>query len=219
MWVECAVFSTHSRTSTTAPPSCPRLALTRHGRACPGHPRLYPYRQDVDARHKAGHDGGEVARALFSAHSRASGNPEPTSRARDILPLGPRFRGDERMGAVYALSSAHSRASGNPEPTSRARDILSLGPRFRGDERMWVECALSSAHSRASTTAPPSCPRLSLKRHGRACPGHPRLYPYRQDVDARHKAGHDGGEVARALFSAHSRASGNPVLSSQEHLS
>src|SRR5437660_7619487 len=27
----------------------------RHGRACPGHPRLYSH-QDVDARHKAGHD-------------------------------------------------------------------------------------------------------------------------------------------------------------------
>jgi hypothetical protein len=27
----------------------------RHGRACPGHPRL-KRRKDVDARHKAGHD-------------------------------------------------------------------------------------------------------------------------------------------------------------------
>jgi hypothetical protein len=30
---------------------------TRHGRACPGHPRLASAtKKDVDARHKAGHD-------------------------------------------------------------------------------------------------------------------------------------------------------------------
>jgi hypothetical protein len=32
------------------------LTRLRHGRACPGHPRL-ERRKDVDARHKAGHDG------------------------------------------------------------------------------------------------------------------------------------------------------------------
>jgi hypothetical protein len=32
-------------------------STTRHGRACPGHPRLILLNaQDVDARHKAGHD-------------------------------------------------------------------------------------------------------------------------------------------------------------------
>src|SRR5215475_11063931 len=31
-----------------------------------------------------------------------------------------------------------------------------------------------------------------FQRHGRACPGHPRLCAHRpEDVDARHKAGHD----------------------------
>jgi hypothetical protein len=32
--------------------------LARHGRARPGHPRLYKFskNKDVDARHKAGHD-------------------------------------------------------------------------------------------------------------------------------------------------------------------
>jgi 3-oxoacyl-[acyl-carrier protein] reductase len=38
--------------------------------------------------------------------------------------------------------------------------------------------------------------RLDNKRvacHGRACPGHPRLSFRGEDVDARHKAGHDGG--------------------------
>ncbi len=34
---------------------------SRHGRAWPGHPRLTFYRtKDVDARHKAGHDDGEI---------------------------------------------------------------------------------------------------------------------------------------------------------------
>src|SRR5260370_39147853 len=35
----------------------------------------------------------------------------------------------------------------------------------------------------------------SFRRHGRACPGHPRLSrarPTRKDVDARDKRGHDG---------------------------
>ena len=38
---------------------------------------------------------------------------------------------------------------------------------------------------------------FSLLRHGRACPGHPRLWlPQKKDVDARDKPGHDGGESA-----------------------
>jgi hypothetical protein len=38
----------------------------------------------------------------------------------------------------------------------------------------------------------PSRP-MNLSRHGRACPGHPRLNERAvcKDVDARHKAGHD----------------------------
>jgi hypothetical protein len=44
--------------------------MMRHGRACPGHPRLWPaqhfrhLRKVVDARHKAGHDG-EMVVTLF----------------------------------------------------------------------------------------------------------------------------------------------------------
>jgi len=36
----------------------PAEAIDRHGRACPGHPRLaeLQHREDMDARHKAGHD-------------------------------------------------------------------------------------------------------------------------------------------------------------------
>src|SRR5215467_13135594 len=35
------------------------ILIVRHGRACPGHPRLLcrSVYKDVDARHKAGHDG------------------------------------------------------------------------------------------------------------------------------------------------------------------
>ena len=33
------------------------LLSPRHGRACHGHPRLSRRKQDVDGRHKAGHDG------------------------------------------------------------------------------------------------------------------------------------------------------------------
>ena len=35
------------------------LLLPRHGRACPGHPRLASVKEGVDARHKAGHDERE----------------------------------------------------------------------------------------------------------------------------------------------------------------
>ena len=43
---------------------------------------------------------------------------------------------------------------------------------------------------------------MNLSRHGRACPGHPRLNgrAFRKDVDARHEAGHDAElcwEIAR----------------------
>jgi hypothetical protein len=38
------------------------LRLNCHGRACPGHPRFGLCREDVDARDKRGHDGGEALR-------------------------------------------------------------------------------------------------------------------------------------------------------------
>jgi hypothetical protein len=45
-----------------APLPRPNLHLSRHGRACPGHPRLiFETKKDVDARHKAGHDDAERA--------------------------------------------------------------------------------------------------------------------------------------------------------------
>ncbi|HEY1721899.1 MAG TPA: hypothetical protein VGG27_11690 [Magnetospirillaceae bacterium] len=36
------------------------LFFVRHGRACPGHPRLSRFNKDVDTRHKAGHDVDRV---------------------------------------------------------------------------------------------------------------------------------------------------------------
>jgi lysophospholipase L1-like esterase len=53
--------------------SWPGLAQMRHGRACPGHPRLFVRRErkDVDARHKAGHDGAGFMRAGITALSAA----------------------------------------------------------------------------------------------------------------------------------------------------
>ena len=45
---------------------------------------------------------------------------------------------------------------------------------------------------------------MNLHRHGRACPGHPRLYPWIdcQDVDARHEAGHDEYDVIGLIQSS-----------------
>ena len=45
---------------------------------------------------------------------------------------------------------------------------------------------------------------MTLNRHGRACPGHPRGDEAHRGVDARHKAGHDdamrlGGVVKKGF--------------------
>src|SRR5262245_59033736 len=48
----------------------------------------------------------------------------------------------------------------------------------------------------------PSPVAQPFRRHGRACPGHPRLPCCQKDVDARHKAGHDGGEIGANLTRA-----------------
>jgi hypothetical protein len=52
------------------------MILFRHGRACPGHPRLVAWLgQDVDARHKAGHDEAPAATSRERAF-RTSARPE-----------------------------------------------------------------------------------------------------------------------------------------------
>jgi kynurenine formamidase len=50
--------------------------LTRHARACPGHPRLAATPKDVDARHKAGHD---KRAALPACHDACYAVPCPHS--------------------------------------------------------------------------------------------------------------------------------------------
>jgi hypothetical protein len=47
----------------------PEMIRFRHGRACPGHPRLFLLvcSQDVDARHKAGHDGFKATHIPLAA--------------------------------------------------------------------------------------------------------------------------------------------------------
>ena len=58
--------------------------------------------QDVDARHKAGDDGGGVERSLGTApntaHAREGGHPEQQIAHLEIVALDPRLRGDERDG-------------------------------------------------------------------------------------------------------------------------
>src|SRR4051812_16806327 len=80
-----------------------------------------------------------------------------------------------------------------------------------------VECTAtvgmpSSLHARSTRRA--ISPRLAIRilsniadaqakrRHGRARPGHPRLFfvSARKDVDARHKAGHDEAEIGARVF-------------------
>jgi hypothetical protein len=64
------VMAGHSRSKKGVGCAWDRPSL-RHGRACPGHPRSFfqsSEAKDVDARHKAGHDGG--ARAVGADYVR-----------------------------------------------------------------------------------------------------------------------------------------------------
>ncbi len=73
----------------------------------------------------------------------------------------------------------------NRRNDSRAPDAM-----VGGDHRASARGASCRAGGRIGFVIPPL-------RHGRACPGHPRLLPpTAQDVDARPKAGHDDGEDA-----------------------
>src|SRR6516165_8480605 len=52
----------------------------RHGRACPGHPRL-DTRRNVDARHKAGHDDEESTATWHASSSpRRASRPDGSKR-------------------------------------------------------------------------------------------------------------------------------------------
>ena len=75
-----------------------------------------------------------------------------------------------------ATCSAHPRASGDPGQDVAKAEMVPLDSRLRGNERTLLGRCLRSA----------SWPGLSR-------PSTP-LFE-KQDVDARHKAGHDGGEA------------------------
>src|SRR6516165_1854758 len=61
---------------------CGGQLLRRHGRAWPGHPRLACGTKDVDARHKAGHDG--VYRAVAAQTSRPAAAQDQLARVGKI---------------------------------------------------------------------------------------------------------------------------------------
>ena len=90
------------------PPSWPGLSsLLRHGRACPGHPRLPlsppPRKQDVDARHKAGHDEGTE---VGHGERAEAGHGEGMEAGHDE-----RVEGMTKGGQVMAVAMSRMRAA------------------------------------------------------------------------------------------------------------
>src|SRR6187399_977520 len=87
------------------------------------------------------------------------------------------------------------------ERPANATSMLAIGGRVSIEGEAQTNC-----HSPAKSFRPSSISfasgssvmrRLSIPRHGRAFPGHPRLtLSGPKDVDARHKAGHDELELA-----------------------
>src|SRR6266849_10436449 len=66
-----------------------RTGLIRHGRACPGHPRLGVVKKDVDARHKAGHDEKRMPELQRAHHAvcalYAASSIRPSSSLRSAI--------------------------------------------------------------------------------------------------------------------------------------
>jgi hypothetical protein len=97
-----------------------RRVSSRHGRACPGHPRLaccsIKGRKEVDARHKAGHDESALGNKRLLAllpdrgQQRLSREPRPATRAsvRGVGRIGARRRGHPTTSAVYARPRRHT---------------------------------------------------------------------------------------------------------------
>jgi hypothetical protein len=85
------------------------VPFSRHGRACPGHPRLLPcrVRKVVDARHKTGHDGGSYPRLRILPYD------SPHLRS----PGGALARRRRRGAGSGACSPARSRRPGRPGRT------------------------------------------------------------------------------------------------------
>src|SRR5215831_18338132 len=103
------------------------LGFLRHGRACPGHPRLVY--KDVDARHKAGHDGETMVPTSFMQtaleEARAAG-------ARGEVPVGCLI---VRDGEVIAR--AGNRTVADRDPTAHAELIaIRAAAAALGSERL-----------------------------------------------------------------------------------
>jgi hypothetical protein len=124
--------------------------------------------EDVDARHRAGHDSGEIVREL-SVRPRESGDPAQKIANFEVVALDSRLRGNERK-LLQALSPSwpglsrpftslifakplrrgcprhsagmtgglHCTSKLRSSPRRRGSSFLALGPRFRGDERCEV---------------------------------------------------------------------------------
>jgi len=102
----------------------PGLDLPRHGRAWPGHPRLVgSTKEDVDARHKAGHDGGTAfvsLQSLLRFHD--CGRDVILTRAAASLPPPAAVVAGKRRRSVIDMTSVTARLfaqSGDTERHSR----------------------------------------------------------------------------------------------------
>jgi SAM-dependent methyltransferase len=91
----------HSPIASTYPP--------RHGRACPGHPRVVCDRKDVDARNKSGHDGSEFASTIskddLSPPPSGTSSVKWTVDCRSIVEATPENLG--RYDIVYSWGVLH----------------------------------------------------------------------------------------------------------------
>jgi hypothetical protein len=70
--------------------------LHRHGRACPGHPRLRGRPKDVDARHKAGQDELDGIDEKTQAALSQIGREEKAAAADEVSPIV-RHRGHDEI--------------------------------------------------------------------------------------------------------------------------
>jgi hypothetical protein len=87
------------------------------------------------ARRKTVRKAGPVRGKLKSAHSLASGNPGPKLRGRQVCPLGPRFRGDERG----CKSAAPRRQAASAKKDKGGRPPKYYTPEFLAEARRRVE--------------------------------------------------------------------------------
>src|SRR5262245_54778933 len=130
----------------------PGLDLPRHGRAWPGHPRLVgSTKEDVDARHKAGHDGGTAfvsLQSLLRFHD--CGRDVILTRAAASLPPPAAVVAGKRRRSVIDMTSVTARLFRSkrryrktlaPDALGAARLIAALcgiraSPKFRCHPRL-----------------------------------------------------------------------------------